>query len=67
MIYQPGHIRRHPATKRSATRTIYDDTDPAYSGQAWVVVNPAGGPYPTTTAEVEGDGWEDSHVEPAPE
>lgn len=62
-VYQPGHIKRDPATQASATRTSFPEDRMPRS--AWLVATLDMGATNAQTSEVED--WDDVYVPPEPE
>jgi hypothetical protein len=60
MAYLSGHIKRNPATKASATKTVYSEDVPELAGKAWLIATVNFGPRFAATAEVEG--WDDIYI-----
>lgn len=65
-VYREGHVRHNPETKEVAVRTTFSEDNPQFARLAWLVATTVMGARNAFTADVEGEGWVDLWVPPAP-
>lgn len=62
MTYQPGHVKRNPATGEVAIRTVYPDDEPALAPHAWLTASTHRGAGFVTSDQVAD--WDDLYTPP---